>query len=54
MHEREGGGGFVAYGIAPETGAIVIVRPDGYVGMVAPWGRLEDIEKYFGGFMKEV
>ncbi|CDO68389.1 hypothetical protein BN946_scf184815.g36 [Trametes cinnabarina] len=34
MHGRSGGGGFVAYGINPRLGAIVIVRPDGHVGLV--------------------
>ncbi|RPD52983.1 hypothetical protein L227DRAFT_581778, partial [Lentinus tigrinus ALCF2SS1-6] len=52
-HAREGGGGFAAYGISPEAGAIVIVRPDGYVGMVAPYERVEDISAYFGSFMVE-
>ncbi|RPD52967.1 hypothetical protein L226DRAFT_511090 [Lentinus tigrinus ALCF2SS1-7] len=53
MHAREGGGGFAAYGISPEAGAIVIVRPDGYVGMVAPYEHVEDISAYFGSFMVE-
>ena len=52
MQGREGGGGFAAYGIDPEVGAIVVVRPDGYVGMIAPYERLDDISTYFGSFMK--
>lgn len=51
MHDREGGGGFFAYGIDPQAGAIVVVRPDGYVGIVAPFHALHDIETYFAGFM---
>ncbi len=51
MHDREGGGGFSAYGIDPQAGAIVVVRPDGYVGIVAPFHALHDIETYFAGFM---
>ncbi len=48
---RSGGGGFAAYGIDPKSGAIVVVRPDGYVGTVAPLDRVEDIDAYFSGFM---
>ncbi|KAM5541471.1 hypothetical protein V8D89_005025 [Ganoderma adspersum] len=50
---RCGGGGYEAYGIDPEEGAIVVVRPDGYVGMVAPFEHLEDITRYFASFMLE-
>ena len=48
---QEGGGGFSAYGIDPEVGAVVVVRPDGYVGAIAPFDRLMDIDKYFDSFM---
>ncbi|KAI0738678.1 FAD binding domain-containing protein [Daedaleopsis nitida] len=51
MHGREGGGGFVAYGIKPEGSVIIVVRPDGYVGMIAPFDRLDDISAYFSSFM---
>ncbi|KAI0628052.1 FAD binding domain-containing protein [Trametes polyzona] len=51
MHGRVGGGGFAAYGIAPEAGAIVVVRPDGHVGVVAPFDRLDAVDAYFGSFM---
>ena len=50
---RCGGGGYEAYGIDTEEGAIVVVRPDGYVGMVAPFEHLEDITGYFASFMRE-
>ncbi|KAJ3002531.1 hypothetical protein NUW54_g5798 [Trametes sanguinea] len=51
MHGRSGGGGFAAYGVDPRLGAIVIVRPDGHVGMVAPCDCLEAVNKYFSAFM---
>lgn len=51
MFSRCGGGGYDKYGIDPLTGAIVVVRPDGYVGMVAPLEGLSEIEAYFAGFM---
>ncbi|KAL1941311.1 hypothetical protein VTO73DRAFT_7523 [Trametes versicolor] len=51
MHAREGGGGFAAYGIDPCVGAIVIVRPDAHVGLVAPPDRLDVVDAYFGSFM---
>lgn len=42
---------YSSFGIGPE-GAIVIVRPDGYVGMVAPLNGVDAIEGYFAKFMK--
>ncbi|KAI8996410.1 FAD binding domain-containing protein [Trametes punicea] len=51
MYARVGGGGYEAYGIEPQRGAIVVVRPDGYVGMVAPLERLKDVDAYFDSFM---
>ncbi|KZT07245.1 uncharacterized protein LAESUDRAFT_758651 [Laetiporus sulphureus 93-53] len=50
MYKRSGGGGYEAYGIHP-SGAIVVVRPDGYIGMVAPLNGLQDIDNYFASFM---
>ncbi|KAI0628053.1 FAD binding domain-containing protein [Trametes polyzona] len=54
MHGRSGGGGFAAYGIDPQAGAIVIVRPDGHVGLVAPLDRLDVVDAYFASFMLPV
>ena len=53
MYARVGGGGYDAYGIDKQEGAIVVVRPDGHVGMVAPFEHLEDITGYFASFMRE-
>ncbi|KAH9832559.1 FAD binding domain-containing protein [Rhodofomes roseus] len=50
MYKRAGGGGYDAYGVDP-NGAIVVVRPDGYVGTVAPLGGLEYLDNYFASFM---
>jgi phenol 2-monooxygenase (NADPH) len=52
MFSRVGGGGYKAYGIDKLKGAIVIVRPDGYVGTVAPLESLGSVLDYFAGFMK--
>ncbi|KAH9166686.1 FAD binding domain-containing protein [Lactarius sanguifluus] len=43
IHER--------YGISRTAGAIVVVRPDGYVGTVAPLDKLTMLDDYFGSFM---
>ena len=43
IHER--------YGISRTAGAIVVVRPDGYVGTVAPLDQLTVLDDYFGRFM---
>ena len=53
MHGREGGGGFDAYGINREVGAIVVVRPDGYVGAIAPLDDADALSAYFSAFMTE-
>ncbi|KAM5530945.1 hypothetical protein V8D89_015390 [Ganoderma adspersum] len=47
------GGGYEAYGIDPAEGTIVVVRPDGHVGMVAPFEHLQDVTRYFASFMRE-
>ncbi|KAF8555667.1 hypothetical protein OG21DRAFT_1410564 [Imleria badia] len=46
-----GGRGYSYYGIADE-GAIVVVRPDGYVGTIAPLDGAAEIDEYFARFMK--
>nr|VWO96611.1 FAD-dependent monooxygenase DEP2 (EC (Depudecin biosynthesis cluster protein 2) [Ganoderma boninense] len=46
-----GGGGYEAYGIDAAEGAIVVVRPDGFVGTVAPFEHLDDITRYFAMFL---
>ncbi|KAI0701479.1 FAD binding domain-containing protein [Cytidiella melzeri] len=52
MFRRTGGNGYEAYGIDTLRGAIVVVRPDGYVGMVAPLDGTQDVNQYFASFMK--
>ncbi|PCH36417.1 hypothetical protein WOLCODRAFT_28542 [Wolfiporia cocos MD-104 SS10] len=51
MFGRSGGGGYDAYGIDRARGAVVIVRPDGFVGTVAPLEDLSEIDEYFSSFM---
>lgn len=46
-----GGKGYSYYGIGPE-GALVVVRPDGYVGAIAPLDHVEELDAYFASFMK--
>ncbi|KAI6160814.1 thioredoxin-like protein [Pisolithus thermaeus] len=43
----EGGGGCKRFGISSESITFVIVRPDGYVGMVAPADAMGDVYEYF-------
>ena len=50
MSGVSGGGGYKKYGIDSKTGAIVIVRPDGYVGTIAPLDKIGDIDRYFNSF----
>ena len=48
---RLGGGAYRRFGIDQNTTTLVIIRPDGYVGMIAPASALEDVNSYFSAFM---
>lgn len=43
------------YGISPETGAILVVRPDGYVSLVADTNTkgIKEVEDFFGNVLVE-
>jgi len=45
-----GGKAYESYGISREEGAIVVIRPDGYVGFVAGLDQVDDLAEYFGKF----
>lgn len=46
-----GGSTYATFGVDPE-GAVVIVRPDGYVGMIAPFDKVQNVNHYFTMFAK--
>ncbi|KAI5991850.1 FAD binding domain-containing protein [Pisolithus albus] len=48
---KVGGDGYKRFGISTESVTFVIVRPDGYVGMVAPVAALQDVQEYFASFL---
>lgn len=48
---RVGGGAYNRFGISEREITMVVVRPDGYVGMIAPSTALESMEKYFSSFL---
>ena len=48
---HSGGTAYITYGIS-SSGAIVVVRPDGYVGTVAPLDNAGHIDEYFATFLK--
>ena len=48
--QGSGGDGYKNYWIDNKTGAIVIVRADGYVGMISSLDKISDIEIYFSSF----
>jgi phenol 2-monooxygenase (NADPH) len=47
----QGGRAYASYGIGP-SGAVVVVRPDGYVGFISPFDSIQDVDDYFASFMK--
>nr|VWP01573.1 STE/STE11 protein kinase [Ganoderma boninense] len=51
MHGHSGGGGYAKYGIDEHAGAIVVVRPDGYIGTVAPLDGVPFLNAYFAAFL---
>ncbi|PIL24556.1 hypothetical protein GSI_12440 [Ganoderma sinense ZZ0214-1] len=52
MHERFGGGGYAKFGIDEHAGAIVVVRPDGYIGIVVPLEDVAFLGSYFAAFLQ--
>jgi len=42
------------YGVIPEKGAVAIVRPDGYIGVVAELGDVKRVEGYLEGCLRTV
>ncbi|KAK8088337.1 hypothetical protein PG997_003298 [Apiospora hydei] len=52
-HEGHGRA-YEGYGVDPEKGAVVVVRPDGYVGLVTELGEENwgEIEKWFEGVLR--
>ncbi|KAA1476570.1 hypothetical protein DENSPDRAFT_785394 [Dentipellis sp. KUC8613] len=48
----KGGKMYATYGIDLERGAIVVVRPDGYVGTVVPLTKVSQLNDYFTSFTK--
>jgi len=45
---------YKTYGVDPEKGALAVVRPDGYVGVIAGLGDTERIGEYLRGCLREV
>lgn len=46
-----GGMLYESYGVSSE-GAVIVVRPDGYVALVVALEDAAEVEKYFSGFLK--
>lgn len=47
-----GGKVYETYGISPEQGAVVVVRPDGYVSAITALDDVDHLNQYFAGFMR--
>ncbi|KAK3986968.1 putative monooxygenase [Cladorrhinum sp. PSN332] len=45
------GHAYESYGVSPQTGAIVVVRPDQYVAKICQLEEASSLEEYFGGFL---
>ncbi|KAI1421457.1 FAD binding domain-containing protein [Xylaria sp. FL1777] len=55
-YHNENGRAYEGYGVDREEGALVIVRPDGYVGLIASVERegWEEVAKWFQGVLRSV
>ncbi|KAI9464679.1 FAD binding domain-containing protein [Boletus coccyginus] len=51
MTGSKGGGAYARFGIDPKQITLVVVRPDGYVGAMAPSSAIADLDNYFGSFL---
>jgi len=51
MTEKFGGGAYERFGIDPKQTTLVVIRPDGYVGIIVLSNALADLDHYFGLFM---
>jgi phenol 2-monooxygenase len=51
--QTRGGDAYANYGISVTEGAVVVVRPDGHVGTMAPVDNygIQHLESYFGAFL---
>ena len=49
MTGKQGGELYSSYGIGP-SGAVVVVRPDGFVGTITPLDSAADLTSYFAQF----
>jgi phenol 2-monooxygenase len=47
----EGGKLYESYGVSSSGGAIVVVRPDGYIGFVTFLDKVEELGNYLKQFM---
>lgn len=48
----EGEDAYTLFGVAPDRGAMAVVRPDGYVGLMAELGDVARVECYLARFVK--
>ncbi|KAL4892314.1 FAD binding domain-containing protein [Aspergillus ambiguus] len=51
VYKDAGGLGHKSLGVPEESGALAVVRPDGYIGLVTALDRLDQVTAYFDGFM---
>jgi phenol 2-monooxygenase len=45
---------YKVYGVDPKKGAVTVIRPDGYVGIVAELKDTSSVHAYFKGCLREV
>ncbi|KAF2965828.1 hypothetical protein GQX73_g7730 [Xylaria multiplex] len=53
-YDKTHGHSYEAYGIAPNRGALVVIRPDQYISRIDPLDDIQDIDSFFDGFLKRL
>lgn len=46
----QGGKAYTTFGVEP-SGAVVVVRPDGYVGAISPFDSISHLNRFFSSIM---
>jgi phenol 2-monooxygenase len=45
---------YEVYGVSKDEGAVVVVRPDGYLGTISHLGSYQTVEAYFKRTLREI
>ncbi|KAI0816641.1 FAD binding domain-containing protein [Xylaria sp. FL0064] len=53
-YDKTHGQAYVAYGIDPSQGALVVIRPDQYIARIGPLNDARSFDSFFSGFLNKI